>query len=86
MAYDQITCAGSAPWSWTRPVKQRFTSTRQQRCPICEGRKTVPQGFYHASRGDVFGATSTGREPCQQCGGTGMIPYTETVEVDPDAD
>lgn len=44
----------------------------RQRCPICEGRKHVPAGFYIGIAG------STNPEPCQQCGATGMIAATET--------
>lgn len=35
------------------------------RCPVCEGRGTVPAGFYTA------GATDA--ETCRTCGGSGMV-------------
>jgi hypothetical protein len=38
-------------------------------CPVCQGRMTVPAGFYsHGS-----GVTSTAPEPCQSCDGRGLL-------------
>ena len=51
----------------------------QQRCPVCEGHRIVPAGFYFYPPGQEHGSTSTAPERCQQCGGTGMIAATETV-------
>ena len=45
----------------------------KQRCPICEGRRTVPAGFYTGF------AASLNPEQCRQCGGTGMVTATETI-------
>src|SRR5690242_17660008 len=45
----------------------------KQRCPICEGRKFVPAGFYTGL------AASLNPDQCQQCNGTGMVTATETV-------
>ena len=39
------------------------------RCPICEGRGTVPHGFYDRTEG----ASSTEPEPGRKCEGTGTI-------------
>ena len=36
------------------------------RCPVCEGRGSVPNGFYVQSEG-------TNDQPCQACGGTGVL-------------
>jgi hypothetical protein len=62
-----------------RPTGVDIVTTRhiQQRCPVCEGRKTVEPGFYTGL------AASLNREPCQQCGGTGMIGATEVVTAVP---
>lgn len=56
------------------PFTGRVVTVRtiQQRCPICEGRRFVPGGFY-------TGLPIINPEPCQQCGGTGMIAATETT-------
>jgi len=40
-----------------------------QKCPVCEGRKTVPAGFYSGTEKEG----STERETCQTCFGTGTI-------------
>ena len=57
------------------PSKPRIVTVRviQQRCPICEGRKHVPAGFYTGL------VASLNPDRCEQCGGTGMIAATETV-------
>ena len=47
-----------------------FTATAAgpvpHRCPVCEGRGSVPNGFYVQSEG-------TNDQPCQACGGTGVL-------------
>lgn len=53
----------------------KITRHIRQRCPICEGRKVVPAGFYSFRL-----AGTTNPDPCRQCGGTGMIAATEVVE------
>ncbi len=50
------------PWTWTQPVQ----TTWVQRCPICEGRGTVPRGFKRALE-------LKGRQKCQTCDGRGML-------------
>ena len=41
-------------------------------CPVCQGKKVVPAGFYLSVNG--FGTTSSASpEPCESCGATGML-------------
>lgn len=37
------------------------------KCPVCEGRQTVPAGFYDGL------ATGTAPEPCRTCNGKGAV-------------
>lgn len=37
------------------------------KCPVCEGRGTVPCGFYSS------GSNNTGPERCRSCGETGFL-------------
>lgn len=53
---------GQVP-AWRVPV---FYSPRPHRCPVCEGRQTVPGGFY-------AGQASTSDQPCRTCGGKGVL-------------
>lgn len=47
-----------------------------QTCPVCEGRQTVPAGFYRES-------TAAAPEPCRTCAGRGvlLLPDGGRVEV-----
>lgn len=47
-----------------------------QTCPVCEGRQTVPVGFYRES-------TAAAPEPCRTCSGSGvlLLPDGGRVEV-----
>lgn len=39
-------------------------------CPVCQGRKTVPAGFYNGLEGI---STSITPEPCQSCNAMGIV-------------
>lgn len=41
------------------------------RCPVCDGRGSVPAGFYEGPNG--VGTTATSAEPCRSCSGQGVI-------------
>lgn len=41
---------------------------RPHKCPVCEGRGWVPNGFY-----GVVDCTSTANETCRSCNGAGII-------------
>lgn len=43
------------------------------RCPVCEGRGTVPFGFYLSQTGQIL-STGTGIETCRSCDGKGIVP------------
>lgn len=38
-------------------------------CPVCEGRKTVPEGFYTG----IMAGHGAQREECQACEGEGIL-------------
>jgi DnaJ-class molecular chaperone len=56
--------------------RRRQVKQEPERCPVCEGRGMVPQGFY----GEQSVATQTGTEPCRSCGGAGIITTPAVVE------
>lgn len=65
--YDCQKLTGGCCWrhsTYTFPPKQ------VHRCPVCEGRGTVPHGFYSA-----FGAltNNTAPETCKSCEGKGYV-------------
>ena len=43
------------------------------RCPICNGRGTVPQGFYTGEAWGIMNACNTVRPTCHTCGGRGIV-------------
>lgn len=48
------------------------------KCPVCEGRGTVPPSLY----GDPFGSTAVIEEvKCRSCDGTGIVWYSEVVDA-----
>ena len=44
-----------------------------QKCPVCNGRGIVPQGFYMVPEGQDFSSSSTAPETCKTCSGSGII-------------
>lgn len=44
------------------------------RCPVCEGRGIVPQGFYAYPAGQGHTSNHTAPDRCRRCGGVGTIP------------
>ena len=42
-----------------------------QKCPVCEGRGNVPDGFY--ARQPPLAVTVPQTEPCRACGGRGLL-------------
>jgi ribosomal protein L37AE/L43A len=66
-----------------KPKKARVRRLRQERkepyrCPVCQGKATVPRGFY----GDQQ-AVPNAVEPCRTCGGSGIVwtPHVEEQEA-----
>ena len=45
--------------------------TLPYRCPVCQGRGSVPIGFYNYDGGGM--STSTTPEICRACGGRGIV-------------
>ena len=42
-------------------------------CPVCDGRGSMPPGFYDSA----IALNSTQREPCRTCNGTGIVWTSE---------
>jgi hypothetical protein len=47
------------------------TGNRVARCPVCDGRGTLPYGFYHDQPRDTTGAGPTTQ--CRSCMGRGIV-------------
>lgn len=45
------------------------------KCPVCEGKGVVPQGFYNTYPYSV--SNGTGPEICKRCGGIGTLEVME---------
>lgn len=50
---------------------------RPYKCPVCEGRGTVPIGFYETFSQGTTTATVTYDVTCKTCNGTGIVWDTE---------
>jgi DnaJ-class molecular chaperone len=46
--------------------------THVEKCPVCEGRGTVPHGFYDTTNGEWI-STSIVPEKCRSCDGRGYV-------------
>jgi len=44
-------------------------------CPVCNGRGTVPAGFY--SQGDYYSSVTYGMNQCRTCSGSGVLWETD---------
>ncbi len=51
--------------------RNSVTSQLPVRCPVCDGRGTLPYGFYHNQPRDATGADQTTQ--CRSCMGRGII-------------
>lgn len=40
-------------------------------CPVCNGRGTVPSGFYQTSK--FYSVSESSNEMCKSCKGTGVL-------------
>ena len=47
-------------------------SLAPHRCPVCNGKGLVPNGFYLQTSGHSSTSSIT-PEPCRSCGGTGIV-------------
>jgi hypothetical protein len=50
-----------------------YRSVTIVRCPICEGRGIVPQGFYRHPSGIPFSSSDASHEECKACNGSGIL-------------
>ncbi len=42
------------------------------KCPICDGKGTVPNGFYNSTN-NTYSTNSTATETCKTCHGSGIV-------------
>jgi len=49
------------------------------KCPVCNGRGIVPQGFYMVPEGQNFSSSSTAPETCKTCGGKGYFTFNNAA-------
>jgi len=70
-------------WDWEVPQNEQLPNDtkRPYCCPVCQGRCTMPAGFYEGSYGETVTAHRDGtsaiealaREVCRSCNGTGVV-------------
>jgi hypothetical protein len=60
-------CGKYGPRMFTTYIREAF------RCPVCEGRGYVPNGFYDSFAGQPWSANAIGRDTCESCGGKGYV-------------
>ena len=62
-----------SPTREAEPFRLYWATPRvAQRCPVCEGRGQMPQGFYQ-SYGSQWTTSSLGAVPCRSCNGLGFV-------------
>ena len=54
--------------------------SRPYKCPICEGRGLVPNGFYSAIGVDYCVYSNVNPEKCRSCNGTGIIWSNNSIK------
>jgi DNA-directed RNA polymerase subunit RPC12/RpoP len=64
-----IVCMSHAGYV-TPPLRQEHVAVR---CPVCEGRRLVPNGFYGAVGVQFWSSNSTMPEQCRACSGSGIV-------------
>ena len=60
---------------FTHPESKRTTKQVAQRCPVCEGRGSLPCGFYSGATS----ATSLNADECRTCWGSGVLYVQEST-------
>lgn len=61
----------SSPSVWVSPISQT-----PYKCPVCEGRGIVPNGFYDIpNTQNVYTSSNVAPHTCKSCSGSGII-YT----------
>jgi len=61
---------------WDEPhetfwVRRPYEQGMPHRCPVCQGKGTLPPGFYE--HGDSVTRSDTTPDPCKTCDGLGYI-------------
>ncbi len=65
-----IVCAFVIAMTWMDNNKEK---DKPYKCPVCDGRGTVPADFYNST----FGIINTEREECRTCEGDTIIWESE---------
>lgn len=60
-------CGALAPWQAQQP------KTAPYRCPVCEGKGKVPNGFYTAIGVESWATSDITPDTCRSCNGTGVV-------------
>ena len=50
-----------------------------EKCPVCNGRGIVPNGFYLVPEGQGHISSSAAPETCKSCNGKGYITVDNTI-------
>ena len=62
-------CSNCRAWVQEGAIHFCYNAIRYPfKCPVCEGRGTVPAGFYFG-----VSSTQTAPETCKACGGGGVL-------------
>jgi hypothetical protein len=64
---------GIVCWAHSGCVTGYQASKAPHRCPVCEGKGNVPNGFYSAIGVEVWSSSSIMPEACRSCDGTGVV-------------
>ncbi len=51
------------------------------KCPICEGHRILPAGFYTVPAGQEFTSTDCSHVQCVSCSGTGILYVEQNIGV-----
>jgi len=62
-------------FDWEVPQNEQLPddTKRPYCCPVCQGRLTMPHGFYEDIPRGSSTSNNTARETCRTCNGTGVI-------------
>lgn len=52
------------------------------KCPVCNGQRRVPRGFYDAIGVDNWTTSDVTPETCRTCNGSGIVWGEDITEVD----
>ena len=72
--------ATDPPWLWDgRPCSVSTAAKLAQKCPVCEGKTTMPANFYDPPTPGTSAPNITAPVSCRSCGGRGIVYGQETT-------